>query len=411
MNIYSWLILGLFSFTAFLDAAANHLNAHQMKPDLPEEFRGVYDPEKYRTSLRYQWEKSAADTAKGTILTILFLAFLFQGGFGALDLFARSFALNSTFTAWIFVGSLIALRTLVALPFSIFDTFVIEAKYGFNRTTPQVFMSDLAKGLLLGALLGAPVLAAIQAFFEHAGPLAWLYSWGGLTAFQLLLAFLAPAILMPLFNRFSPLKESPLKNEIEEYSRRANFLLQGVFTMDGSKRSTKANAFFTGFGRYRRLVLFDTLIEKQSTEELTAVVAHEVGHFKCGHIPKQLLLGIFATGALFYGFSFFLENKELFAAFKMERTSVYASLVFISFLLSPLSMLFSIFTHWLSRRFEFEADEFSARTYGRPESLISALKKLSMDSLSNLTPHPMKVWLAYTHPPILERIAALRKAR
>jgi STE24 endopeptidase len=411
VNTYSFLIVFLILATTCLDAAADLLNLKKMRPELPQEFQGVYEAEKYRTSLQYQRENSRADTVKRTILVPTTLIFIFAGGFNAVDLFARHFDLGPIVTGLLFVGILSLLRTLVSLPFSLYDTFVIEEKYGFNRTTPRTFVSDLLKGFLLGALFGAPIFAGIQYFFQNAGPQGWLYSWAGVTAFQLVLVFLAPVLLMPLFNKFSPIPESPLKNAIEAYAKKESFQLQGIFTMDGSKRSTKANAFFTGFGPFRRLVLFDTLIEKQTTEELTAVVAHEIGHFKRGHIIQQMALSIAVMGAVFFTFSLFLGNEELFAAFRMEHLSVYASLVFISVLYTPIFRIFGILTQLLSRKFEFEADEYSVRTYGNPEAMVSALKKLSIDSLSNLTPHPLKVWLDYTHPPVLERIFAIRALR
>jgi STE24 endopeptidase len=410
MNSYSFLVIFLLVSTAALDTVADLLNMRAMSPELPSEFRGVYDPEKYRTSLQYQKANSRADNVKRTIFLAVTLGFIFMGGFNAVDLFARKFGFGTILTGLIYAGALTVLRTLVTLPFSIHDTFVIEERYGFNRTTPRTYVLDLFKGLVLGIVFGAPIFAGIQYFFEKTGTHAWLYSWLGLTAFQILIFFLAPVVLMPLFNKFSPLPESSLKKAIEDYARTENFQIQGVFTMDGSKRSTKANAFFTGFGPFRRLVLFDTLIEKQTTEELTAVVAHEIGHFKRGHILKQMALSIVVSGTMFYTLSFFLGNEALFSAFKMENISVYASLIFISFLYAPVLKLLSIFTHWLSRRAEFEADDYSANTYGKPEELVSALKKLSIENLSNLTPHPLKVWLDYTHPPVLKRIEVLRAA-
>ncbi|MGK5083808.1 M48 family metallopeptidase [Bdellovibrionota bacterium FG-1] len=409
MNFYSWLILFFILGTALLDTTADLLNLRHMSLELPNEFKDIYDSEKYRVSLQYQKENIRFETLKQCIWVPLTLIFIFAGGFNAVDIFARSLGLSSLGTGLIFVGGISLLRSVVQLPFSIFHTFVIEEKYGFNRTTPQLFLSDLIKGLVLSIVLGAPVFAGIQWFFESQGADAWWISWAALTAFQLVLVFLAPVILMPLFNRFLPLPDGALKDSIKNYAHSAHFQLQGIYTMDGSKRSTKANAFFTGFGPFRRLVLFDTLIEKQTAEELTAVMAHEVGHFKRGHILKSLALSIAVSAAMFYALGWALGNGPLFEAFQMQYTSVYGGLILASFLYSPAFQVLSIFTHWLSRRHEFEADRFAAQTYGHPEFLVSALKKLSIDHLSNLTPHPFKVWLEYTHPPILQRIAALRK--
>jgi STE24 endopeptidase len=403
------MIVLLLCSSAVLDTIADALNLRHMRTGLPEEFKGIYDPEKYRTSLRYQRDGVWSSALRRSILLPVILAFLLLGGFDTIDLWARGRGLGPIGTGLVFVGVLSFLRGLIHLPFSLYSTFVIEERYGFNRMTLTTFVVDLLKGVLLGTLLGAPVFATIQWFFESMGPNAWVYSWLGLTAFQLLIVFLAPVVLMPIFNKFSPLQEGPLKEAIARYADSENFKIQGVYTMDGSKRSTKSNAFFTGFGPFRRLVLFDTLIEKQTVEELTAVVAHEIGHFKRGHILKSMALSIVSSAVMFYVFSLLLNNPAVFDAFGMKNLSVYASLVFISMLYGPVLRPFSVFTHLLSRKFEYEADEYSARTYHKPEELVTALKKLSIDNLSNLTPHRLKIWLDYTHPPVLDRIQALRR--
>ena len=411
MSTYSVIFVLLLCGSTLLDTLADTLNLRHMKTELPSEFGGIYDPEKYRTSLQYQRDNGRADNLKRAILLPVFLAFILLGGFNQVDLWVRSLGKGPLVTGLLFVALLSVLRGAIHLPFSLYSTFVIEERYGFNRTTPRTYALDLLKGTLLGAALGAPIFAAIQWFFETAGPQGWLCSWVGVTIFQLLIIFLAPVVLMPIFNKFSPLSDGPLKQAIERYAHSEHFKIQGVYTMDGSKRSTKSNAFFTGFGPFRRLVLFDTLIEKQSVEELTAVVAHEIGHFKRGHILKNMALSIAASAVMFYVFSLFLNNPKIFEVFRMQNISVYASLVFISAFYGPVLRPFSVFTHLLSRRFEFEADDYSASTYRRPEELVTALKKLSIDNLSNLTPHRLKVWLDYTHPPVLERIRALRQAR
>lgn len=411
MDTYTFLVVFFVLAAASLDTAGDLLSLKRMDAaELPGEFRGLYDPERYRSSLQYQEENVRAELLQRTVMVALTLAFILGGGFDAIDRFARGFGLGSIPTGLLFVGALVILKGIVALPFSIHRIFGIEERYGFNRTTPRTFALDLLKGAILGIALGAPLFAAVQWFFEEAGPDAWWIAWLGITSFQVLLVFIAPSVLMPLFNRFSPLPEGELKRAIEEYARSERFRIQGVYTMDGSKRSSKANAFFAGYGPSRRLVLFDTLVGKQSVEELTAVVAHEIGHFKRGHILKSMALSIAIAAAMLYGVSHYMMNDRLFAAFRTEKVSVYAGLVFASYLAAPALRLLGILTHWMSRRFEFEADAYATRTYGKPEALVSALKKLSMDNLSNLTPHPLKVWLDYTHPPVLERIGAIRGA-
>ena len=329
-------------------------------------------------------------------------------GFAAIDLLVRSYTTNPILMALLFFAILGVAADLLGIPFSLNKIFVIEEKFGFNKTTPKTFALDLIKGLVLGMALGAPVFAGLIWFFEHAGPLAWFYSWICFTCLQLTLLFLAPILILPLFNKFVPLPEGELQNAVHAYSHANRFKLSGVFTMDSSKRSTKGNAFFTGFGRFRRLVLFDTLVARQTVDELVAIFAHEVGHYKLHHIQRFTAFSIGSSALLFFILSLFIRDAGLFSAFGMENVSVYASLIFISFLYSPILRALSLVSNWLSRRAEFEADEFSAQTFGKPEVLISALKKLSIDNLSHLTPHPFKVVLEYTHPPIMERIRALR---
>lgn len=409
MNFYFVLILAFLISVFILDTLADLLNVGRLKTDLPNEFKGIYDSDKYSKSIRYQKENVYFEFFRRTTFLIVTITFFCLGGFNWVDHLARQFQFGSVVTGLIFTGLLIFLRFLLQLPFSIYDTFGIEAKYGFNKTTPKTFILDLIKGAIIGTLLGGLILSGMIYFFEQAGSYAWLYAWLAFTAFQITLMYLAPAVIMPLFNKFKPLSEGSLKNAIENYAKTRQFKLSGIFTMDSSLRTTKANAFFTGFGRFRRLVLFDTLIEKQTEDELVAVLAHEIGHFELKHIIKTMVISLLSSGFVFFTFSLFLNNSELFAAFQMENVSVYASLLFIGFLYSPVLRVLSIFSGILSRKHEFEADRFAVETYGKAETLISALKKLSVDSLSHLDPHPLKVALDYSHPPILQRIAALRK--
>ncbi|MEJ2111699.1 MAG: M48 family metallopeptidase, partial [Acidobacteriota bacterium] len=276
-------------------------------------------------------------------------------------------------------------------------------------TTPKTFILDIIKSWLLIGVLGGAALYGIIWFFESTGEWAWLYCWIGITAFQLLLAFVAPVVIMPIFNKYIPLKKDELREEIENYAKSESFKMKGVYQMDGSRRSTKSNAYFSGFGRFRRIVLFDTLIEKHTTKELVSILAHEMGHYKKGHIWKSMVLSSLTFGLMFYVLSLFINNRELFNAFGMEETSVYASLVFFGFLYGPIDTILSIFANAYSRRNEYEADSYAVNTYGNPSAMIEALKKLSVDNLSNLTPHPIKVFMSYSHPPVLERIRAIRE--
>jgi len=409
MNYFLVIILAILIGNYLLDLIVDTLNVRHVKTDLPKEFEGYYDGEKYKKSQGYLRESTRFGIISDTITTPITIAFILLGGFNIVDQFARGFDLGSIPTGLIFMGLLLFGSHILLIPFSIYGTFVIEEKYGFNKTTPKTFVLDILKSWLLIAVIGGIILSAVLLFFEKAGPWAWLYCWLAVTIFQIFLMFLAPVVIMPLFNKFDPLEEGDLKGAIEEYARSQKFKMKGVFTMDGSKRSTKPNAFFTGFGKFRRIVLFDTLLEKQTVEELVSVLAHEMGHYKKRHILKSIIVSILTSGFMFYILSLFINNKELFEAFKMQEMSIYASLLFFGFLYAPIEMVLSIFGNLLSRRREYDADAYAVKTYRKPGSMITALKKLSVESLSNLTPHPLKVFLSYGHPPILERIQSIRR--
>jgi len=303
----------------------------------------------------------------------------------------------------------VLLKMVISLPFSIYATFVIENRFGFNRTTKGTFALDLIKTLALAILLGGPLLAGILAFFEYAGTHAWLYCWGAATGYMLVVQYVAPTWILPLFNKFDPIEEGPLKNAILSYARSIQFPLKNVYVMDGSKRSTKSNAFFTGFGKHRRIVLFDTLIKQHSIEELLGILAHEMGHYKKKHLLVMLILGIAEIGLMFFLLSFFISYTKLFEAFYMDQISVYAGMIFFGMLYSPIVFFLGLFTLMISRRNEYAADRFAIKTTGDSQSLAMALKKLSVDNLSNLLPHPLYVFLNYSHPPILERLKAIKE--
>ena len=319
----------------------------------------------------------------------------------------RSWHLGPVPSGMAFIGILSLLAGIVSLPFGIYATFVIEERFGFNQTTWSTFIKDKLKGLVLALLLGAPLMAGVLAFFEYAGSGAWFYCWMAVTLYMLVVQFVAPTWIMPLFNRFSPLENGPLKQAIFSYARSIDFPLDNIYVMDGSRRSSKSNAFFTGFGRHKRIVLFDTLIERHSVEELVAVLAHEMGHYKKKHILKSLLLGVAQSGLMFFLLSFFISEPALFEAFYMQQPSVYAGLVFFALLYAPLDFLTGIFMQLFSRKNEFEADRFAADTTSEPNAMATALRKLAVHNLTNLTPHPFYVFLNYSHPPVLQRLRAI----
>ncbi|MBN2120020.1 MAG: M48 family metallopeptidase [Candidatus Omnitrophica bacterium] len=409
MNIYLVVILCLIIVDWLLETFVAVLNLRNLSPQLPPEFSGLYEPSRYKKSQEYLKESTGFSLFKNAVFTAVVVIFILAGGFNFVDVFVRGFKQGPVVSGLFFAAILMLGFQFFNLPFAAYRTFVIEEKYGFNKTTIKTFILDIIKSLILGALIAGTAFSVVLWFFGKVGRLAWIYCWLVIAGFELFLVFVAPVVILPLFNKFIPLEEGPLKTAIEEYARREKFALGGIFKMDASRRSAKSNAFFTGFGRYRRIALFDTLIEKHAPDELVSVIAHEVGHYKKKHIIKGIALSILTSGFMFFLLSFFIENPGLFKAFKMENLSIYASLFFFTFLYSPINLILSIFGNSLSRKHEYEADSFAVKTHNKPEDFIRALKKLSVDNLSNLNPHPLKVFLHYSHPPVLKRIQAIRK--
>ncbi|MBT3314606.1 MAG: M48 family metallopeptidase [Anaerolineae bacterium] len=409
MNPFLFFILTVLILQYLLDLVVDVLELRSLNPVLPNTFRDVYDEEKYASSQRYTRVQTRFGQARSSLSLIVTIGFILVGGFSTVDMVARRLGQGSIVTGLIFTGILFVLSSLFSLPFSVYFTFVIEERFGFNRTTLKIFILDLIKGTLLSVLLGAPLLAMLLWFFESTGEFAWLYSWIGLSLFTFVMQFLAPVLIMPLFNKFTPLEDGELKEKIIAYAQEQDFSLEGIYTMDGSKRSTRLNAFFTGFGRFRRIIFFDTLLEKLEDDEVVVVLAHEMGHFKRKHILKMMGTSLLQSGLMFFILSLFLGNEQLFAAFGMENISIYASLTFFLFLYAPISSLISIFFNIFSRKYEYEADVWAVETTGKGKALISGLQKLSVHNLSNLTPHPLNVFLNYSHPPVLERVREIEE--
>ena len=369
----------------------------------------MFDGDRYARSQDYTRVRTRFGLLRGTIELAVLLVWSQAGGFEWFDQMVRGLGFGSIVTGLVYIAGLGAASVVLGLPFRIYSTFVVEERYGFNRTTPATFVADLLKDLLLALVLGGALLIVVLAFFEWAGPLAWLWCWLVASAVMLVVQFVAPTWIMPLFNTFTPLDRGELHGAILRYADSVRFPLQGVFVVVGSRRSSKANAFFTGFGRHKRIGLFDTLVEHYSVPELVAVVAHEVGHYKKQHIWKATMLAVAHLGVTLWVLSLFLERDGLFAAFYLTEPSVYAGLVFFGLLFAPIELVLSVLVNVVSRKNEFEADAFAASTTGDGEPLISALKKLSADNLSNLTPHPFDVFLHHSHPTVLRRIEALRE--
>ena len=411
MNIYAIVILVTLVFSFIVGMVTEILNLKALRDELPQEFVGAFDADAYRKSQEYTRVKTRFWFLTSTFDFIVILAFWFAGGFQYLDGIVRGLRLNPILTGLAYIGILVAAKLALSLPFSLYSTFVIEERFGFNKTTLGTYIADRLKGLGLGVLLGAPILCGILAFFQYAGAASWLYCWGAATLFMLFIQFIAPTWIMPMFNKFTPLPEGELRRAILSYAKSVGFPLKNLFVMDGSRRSSKANAFFTGFGKNKRIALFDTLIEKHSVPGLVAILAHEIGHYKKRHVVYGMVIRILHIGVMFYLISIFVSRAGLFKAFHIEHPSVYAGLVLFGLLYTPVEMVLSVFMQIYSRRNEYQADRYAAETTGGPDSMIQALKLLSLHNLLNLTPHPLYVFLNYSHPPVLARIRALGQIR
>lgn len=406
MNAYALFLLLALLGDVLLHLVADHLNLKAAGTTLPKDFEGYYDPERYRRSQIYLRANTRFGGFVAVVDLLILLSVWFGGGFAFWDAWVGGHQWGAVVSGLVFIGGLLLVKSVVDLPFGVYRTFVIEARFGFNRTSAATFVKDRLKSLVLILLLGTPVLGAVLWFFTRAGSNAWWLCWLAVSCFTLGIQFVAPAWIMPLFNRFEPLAEGELKTAIFDYARRIGFPLAKVMVMDGSKRSSKANAFFTGFGHSRRIVLFDTLVESYDTKELLAILAHEMGHYKLHHIHKMMTIGVLQMGLMFFVLSRFISEPGLFEAFLVSTPSVHAGLVFFSLLFTPLDTLLSLFGNHLSRLHEYAADQFAIRSMDAAP-LATALKKLSVQNLSNLTPHPFFVFLHYSHPPILERLRAI----
>ena len=408
MNLFAIIILFTLLVGYFLDLISEKLNLKKLSPTIPQEFEDVFDKEIYAKSQNYTRTRTRFGFITSTFDLAVMLIFWFAGGFNWLDIIVRNNFHNDIIRGLVFIGSLTLASSILSMPFSIYSTFVIEEKFGFNRTTVKTFIMDIIKGLGLTLIIGAPVLAVVLYIIGSLGNIAFIVAWGVVAVISLIMTYIAPTVIMPLFNKFTPLEEGELRASIFDFAQKVNFPLTNIFVMDGSKRSAKSNAFFTGFGKKKRIALFDTLIAKHTVQELVAILAHEIGHYKKKHILQGTIIGYVHMAVIFYLLSIFINQRGLFDAFYMENMSVYAGLLFFGMLYTPVEMIISVFMNIFSRKNEYEADKFAGDNTGNPDNMISALKKLSKDNLSNLTPHPFYVFLNYSHPPVLERIKNLK---
>ncbi len=407
-EVLFYILIGIIILNFIWDTTLGILNATHFTDPVPEELEGVFDPEEYKKSQRYKKESFRFGLLQSSLSLLVTLAFFFLDGFAWVDTMARSAFTEPVGVGLLFFGIIMFASDLLFTPFSYYRTFVIEEKYGFNKTTPTVFLLDKLKGWLLLGILGGGVLAALILFYEWVGTSFWWYAWGLITLISILMNLFYARLIVPLFNKQTPLEEGALRSQIETYAQQVGFELKNIFVIDGSKRSTKANAYFSGFGNEKRITLYDTLINDLDESEIVAVLAHEVGHYKKKHIITNLFAGILSTGFTLWLLSLLIGNPILSEALQVSEPSFHIGLIAFTILFTPISEITGLFMNMISRKFEYQADRYAAGTYAAAP-LINALKKLSKNSLSNLTPHPAFVYVHYSHPTLLQRVQHLKR--
>ncbi len=405
-QILLYVILLIIILDYVFDRLMDYLNASRWSKTLPEELKGIYDEEKYRKSQEYSRVNMRLGTITSTLSFVFILLMLIIGGFGYLDDFVQQYTSHDVWMALLFFGILGLASDILSAPFDLYGTFVIEERFGFNRTTPKTYVLDKLKGWMLALVLGGGILAVFVWFYHTAGSLFWLYAWILFSAFSIFMMMFYSTLIVPIFNKQTPLEEGELRSAIEAFAEKAGFRLDNIFVIDGSKRSAKANAYFSGLGPKKRIVLFDTLIKEHTNEELVAVLAHEIGHYKMKHTTRGMLVSLVHTGVMLYLLGLFINRPELSGAIGASEPSFHMGILAFGLLYSPVSLVLGILGNRLSRRYEYQADAFAAENYD-PQPLKEALKKLSVNHLSNLRPHPAYVYVHYSHPPLLKRLEHL----
>ncbi len=406
-SILFYVIIGILILEFIIDKVIDYLNAKHFDKKIPEELTDVYDENEYKKSQQYKKTNYRFGLITSSFSLVLILSFLFFGGFEQVDSIARNYSENPIIIALLFFGIIMIGSDIVSTPFSWYQTFVIEEKFGFNKTTKKTFILDKIKGWGMMAIIGGGVLSLIIWFYQISGKDFWMYAWGLVALFSLFANLFYSKLIVPIFNKQTPLEEGDLKTEIELYASKVGFNLKNIFVINGSKRSTKANAYFSGFGKEKRITLYDTLIDKLEKEEIVAVLAHEVGHYKRKHIIFNMITSILLTGFTLYVLSLFINTPELSKSIGVTIPSFHIGLIAFGILYSPISEITGLIMNYFSRKFEYEADAYAKDTFAS-KPLISALKKLSKSSLSNLTPHPFYVFMHYSHPTLFQRIKQLK---
>ena len=407
-NTLFYILISIISISFIIDKILDTLNAKHFDDKIPAKLADVYDETEYKKSQAYKKTNEKFSNITSTFSVVLTLVFFFVDGFKYVDDFARSFTDNPILVALIFFGVIMLGSDILTTPFSYYKTFVIEEKFGFNKSTKKLFWLDKIKGWFMSILLGGGILALIIWFYQFAGNNFWIYAWALVAVFSLIMNMFYAKLIVPLFNKQTPLENGELKTAIENYAQKVGFTLNNIFVIDGSKRSTKANAYFSGFGSQKRITLFDTLINDLETDEIVAVLAHEVGHYKRKHIIFNLASSILLTGFTLYILSLFINSALLSEALGVSIPSFHIGLIAFGILYSPISEITGLCMNYMSRKFEYQADNFAKETF-EATPLITSLKKLSKNSLSNLTPHKAYVFMHYSHPTLLERIENLEK--
>ena len=391
-----------------LERVLESLNSKHMSPVLPDSLKGIYDEKEYSRFQSYKRENGRLDSWSSGVGFVVMIVFLVAGGFGWYNSWVVSLTDSVVWQTILFVVGLSVVSSVLDIPFDYYATFRIEEKYGFNKTTRRVYWLDTVKELVLSLVLGGVLLALVVWFYTWAGTYFWLYAWGAVTLFSVFMAMFYSQLIVPLFNKQTPLQEGSLRNKIQAFAGKVGFKLDNIYVIDGSKRSTKANAYFTGLGPKKRVVLYDTLIDELTEEEIVAVLAHEVGHYKKRHTLRSMVVSVIQMGVLFWLFSLCVNNVALSEALGGDRAYFQMGLIAFAILYSPVNLILGVGMNVWSRNNEYEADAFAARYY-EGDYLVSGLKKISVKSLSNLTPHPLYEYVYYSHPSLLKRIDAIKR--
>ena len=414
-QLWFFIIVSLVVFNYLFTNILDYVNHRNWKDEIPNELKDFYNEEKYKIAKNYAISKNKIGLFSSSVSFLFIISLLIFNGYGFIDQLVSSdilksflpFDINSSFAqSGLFFLILFILNSIISIPFSYYNTFIIEEKFGFNKTTNSTFFLDILKSSLLSIFIGGALLFLALYLYDNLNDGFWLWLWIGLSFLMIFINMFYADLIVPIFNKLKPLDDGELRQKIEKYSKEVGYLLKNIYVIDGSKRSTKANAFFSGLGPRKTIALYDTLIEKHTEDELVAVLAHEVGHFKKKHIFSGLIMSVIQIGVMTFFFELCLKLPEISLALGGSEASFHLGLIGFSIVFSPISMLSGILMNYISRKNEFEADAYAKETFNG-EDLSLALKKLSVDSLSNIYPHPLYVFFHYSHPPLIERLRAL----